>query len=222
MVVATRIAQDCHAEIVRPVATAADAPLTLRARGEFQRRNFALAETAARAYLELAEVQFSEQALDEAAVAVEVPGRLQIVSETPRTVLDGAHNPDAVAALVRALPEVLSDGPLALVLGVLEDKDSAGMLAQLLPLCERAWFTAPPGSRALSPAALQSHARQLGFDAVACVAEPVVALREAQAWALAQGGAVLATGSVYLVGDLLGALGLADASLAELPRRAVK
>jgi dihydrofolate synthase/folylpolyglutamate synthase len=222
MVVATRIAQERHAEIVRPVATAADAPLTLRARGEFQRRNFALAETAARAYLELAEVQFSEQALDEAAVAVEVPGRLQIVSETPRTVLDGAHNPDAVAALVRALPEVLSDGPLALVLGVLEDKDSAGMLAQLLPLCERAWFTAPPGSRALSPAALQSHARQLGFDAVACVAEPVVALREAQAWALAQGGAVLATGSVYLVGDLLGALGLADASLAELPRRAVK
>ncbi len=97
-----------------------------------------------------------------------MPGRLQVVGEDPLTVLDGAHNPDATRALVQALPEV-SDArpprPLGLVLGVLEDKDAASMLAALLPVCERAWFTAPPGSRALSPAALQSLARQLGFHA---------------------------------------------------------
>jgi dihydrofolate synthase/folylpolyglutamate synthase len=93
---------------------------------------------------------------------------------------------------------------LALVLGVLEDKDAAAMLTTLLPLCERAWFTAPPSQRALPPATLLSLARQLGFEQAACEPQPGRALAAAQSWARAQqgGAAVLATGSVYLVGDL--------------------
>ncbi len=82
--------------------------------------------------------------------------------------------------------------------------------------CERAWFTAPPSSRALSPAALQSLARQLGFDAAASESSPAArssrrrlgaSTRRATHGAAASqrgGVAVLATGSVYLVGDLLG------------------
>ncbi len=102
--------------------------------------------------------------------------------------------------------------PLALVMGVLEDKDAASMLATLLPLSTRAWFTAPPSSRALSPAALQSLARQLGFEAAECEPNPRRALELAQAWARARpGAAVLATGSIYLVGDLLAELAERDA-----------
>jgi dihydrofolate synthase/folylpolyglutamate synthase len=135
-----------------------------------------------------------------------VRGRLQIVASDPLTVLDGAHNPDAVGALVESLPGVLEGRPLALVLGVLEDKDAVRMLEQLLGVCERAWFTAPPSERALSPAALESLARQLGFAEV--VREPSArsALSQAQDWARERNAAVLATGSVYLVGDLLAAL----------------
>jgi dihydrofolate synthase / folylpolyglutamate synthase len=215
LVIAERIALEQHAPIVRPQ------PLSdtteLRARGVFQRRNFALARAAAESYLTAIGIELSEDAVAEAAARTEVPGRLQIVSEDPITILDGAHNPAAVAALVQSLPELLAGRPLALVLGVLEDKDAAGMLAALLPLCERAWFTAPPGSRALSPAALQSLARQLDFDAVACdrseiVQQPRRALMQAQDWARERGdrAAVLATGSVYLVGDLLSHLASAD------------
>jgi len=120
--------------------------------------------------------------------------------------LDGAHNPDAVDALAGALAEMHDERPLALVLGVLEDKDAAAMLATLLALSERAWFTAPPSSRALSPAALESRARQLGFDAVECEPAPRRALELARRWAREHGGRVLVTGSVYLVGALLGAL----------------
>ncbi len=105
-----------------------------------------------------------------------MPGRLQVLGERPLTVLDGAHNPDAIVELVRSLPEVLAGGRLGLVMGVLEDKDAASMLAALLPVCARAWFTAPPSPRALSPAALQSLARQLGFDAVECEPQPERAL----------------------------------------------
>jgi len=199
--VAERVAGERGARISR--APADGHTPALLARGAFQQRNFALARTAAAAYLEVAGVAVSEAAVERAASAIEVPGRLQLLAGEPPTIFDGAHNPDAVAALVESLPEVLPPGPLALVLGVLEDKDAARMLASLLPLCRRAWFTAPPGDRALPPAALQSLARQLGFDAVDCEPRPERALDCARSWALQNGASVLATGSVYLIGDLL-------------------
>ena len=178
----------------------------LAAGGEFQRRNFALAELVARTYLGGRGIEPSEQALDAAAAATEIGGRLQLVAHDPPTVLDGAHNPDAARALVRSLPETVGERPLALVLGVLEDKDAAGMLETLLPVSACAWFTAPPSARALSPAALQSLARQRGFERTACEPSAERALAEAQAWAREHGAAVLATGSVYLVGELLALL----------------
>jgi dihydrofolate synthase/folylpolyglutamate synthase len=172
----------------------------------FQRRNFALARVAAEAYLAGVGIALDEGAVRSAARETVVRGRVQVVAQDPLTVLDGAHNPDAARALAESLREVVK-GPLALVMGVLEDKDAASMLATLLPLSTRAWFTAPPSSRALSPAALQSLARQLGFEAAECEPNPRRALELAQAWARARpGAAVLATGSIYLVGDLLAEL----------------
>jgi len=202
------VAAEHSAPIVR--APAASRTIELLAQGAFQRGNFALARTAAERYLQAVGVTIREQAVAEAAASTEVPGRLQLVDRDPPTMLDGAHNPDAAAALVESLPEVFPERPLALVLGVLEDKDAAGMLRVLLPLFEHAWFTAPPSSRALSPAALQSLARQLGFEATGCEARPERALAQAQRWARERGGGVLVTGSVYLVGELLGRLHPSD------------
>lgn len=189
-------------------ATLAGPAVSLAARGDFQQRNFALARAAAQAYLHGAGIALDERAVA-AAAATEVPGRLQVLDERPLTVLDGAHNPDAVAALVQSLPGVLGGRPVGLVMGVLEDKDAASMLAALLPVCERAWFTAPPSPRALSPAALQSLARQLGFGAAVCEPQPRRAFEQARRWAGEgrgadrPGRAVLATGSIYLAGELL-------------------
>ncbi len=147
-----RIAAEREARIVRPRPIGPE--VRLRSRGAFQRRNLALARTAAEAYLQSVGRELDARAVLDAAAATEIPGRLQRIGEDPPTVLDGAHNPDAVAALIESLPDALEQGPLALVLGVLEDKDAAGMLRLLLPLSSRAWFTAPPSERALSPAAL--------------------------------------------------------------------
>ena len=105
-----------------------------------------------------------------------------------------------------SLPELIDGRPLALVLGVLEDKDAAehacGAAARV---SERAWFTAPAERRALSPAALQSLARQLGFERRSR-SRAGAGAQEARRWARARDGAVLVTGSVYLVGELLGAV----------------
>jgi len=221
LAVAERVAGERDVQIVH---ARAQVPAQLLARGAFQRRNFALAATAAEAYLQTVGIPLGEQALAQAAASTQVPGRLQLIEGNTPLVLDGAHNPDAVRALVASLPEVLGvpkpapaarpgppgsapAAPLALVLGVLEDKDATSMLAALMPLVARAWFTAPPSARALSPAALQSLARQLGFQDTVCEPKPAHALEQAQRWAREHAGAVLVTGSVYLVGDLLASLG---------------
>jgi dihydrofolate synthase/folylpolyglutamate synthase len=208
--VAERVATEKAARVVHPRPLEPDIePL---AEGAFQRANFALARAAAEAYLEQAEIAASASAIAAAARTTAVPGRLQRLAGEPPTILDGAHNPHAVRALVAALSELHDGGPLALVLGVLDDKDAAGMLAALLPICAHAWFTAPPSSRALSPAALQSLARQLGFTASDCEPRPERALAQAQAWAQSRAGTVLATGSVYLVGDLVASRARAEYS----------
>ncbi|HTU78822.1 MAG TPA: cyanophycin synthetase [Solirubrobacteraceae bacterium] len=207
LAVAERVVAEREAQVVR--ARELPEASELLARGAFQRRNFALARAAAGSYLRLAGVAPDQRAFARAGARTLLAGRLQLLDTRPPIVLDGAHNPHAVRALVASLPEVLAarpPAPLALVLGVLEDKDAAEMLAALLPVAERAWFTAPPSARALSPAALQSLARQLGFDASACEPQPAPALEQARRWAAQRGGAVLVTGSVYLVGELLASL----------------
>jgi dihydrofolate synthase/folylpolyglutamate synthase len=203
LAVAERVAGEREARIV--CVEEAPSTVALAARGPFQRRNFALACAAAQAHLRGGGIELDDGAVSAAAAATEVPGRLQVVDERPLTLLDGAHNPDAIGELTRALAGVLEGRKVGLVMGVLEDKDAASMLAALLPACERVWFTAPPSPRALSPAALLSLARQLGFAAAECEPQPRRALDAARAWAGAQGRhrAALATGSIYLVGDLL-------------------
>jgi dihydrofolate synthase / folylpolyglutamate synthase len=203
MTLARDTAQERRARLL--VVGPASGELELAARGVFQRENFALARCAASAFLEQVGVATSEERTLAAGAEAIVPGRLQRIADAPLTLLDGAHNPAAAQALAASLPELLAGRRAGLVLGVLEDKDAAGMLAALLALFERAWFTAPPSSRALSPAALGSLARQLGFERATCEPDPGRAFAAARAWAQERPDerALVATGSIYLVGDLL-------------------
>jgi dihydrofolate synthase/folylpolyglutamate synthase len=216
LAVAERVARERGARLLH--APSSPSVARLAAGGEFQRRNFALAELVAevfmgdvgvdgleidRSRIDRSEIGQRAEAVAAAASATLVRGRLQVVADQPLTVLDGAHNPHAAQALARSLPELVGVRGVALVLGVLEDKDAAGILQALLPLCERAWFTAPPSGRALSPAALQSLARQLGFERATCEPSAWLALSAAREWARPRDAVVLATGSVYLVGELL-------------------
>jgi dihydrofolate synthase/folylpolyglutamate synthase len=193
--VAERVAAERHARRVHaPPAT----DHRLAARGAFQRANFALARAAAEAFLG----ELDEDAVRRAAAEVRVPGRMQIVAEQPLTVLDGAHNPAGARAVADALPEVTGGRPTVGVIGVLDDKDAAGMLTALLPRLERVVFTRSGNPRSLSPGTLESLASKLGGPPAETVGEPRAALARAQELA-GEGGAVLATGSIYLIADLV-------------------
>ena len=187
----------------RVVQAGTDPGIELAALGEFQRRNFAVAEAAAEAYLG----SLDADAVRAAAAEVLVPGRLQIVGERPLTLLDGAHNPDGMAALAESLPAITAaHNPVIGVISVLDDKDAAGMLAKLLPTCDALIFTSSQNPRALPPPTLQSLSRQLHGPPSEIVRDPRAAVARARELA-GEDGIVIATGSIYLVADLLAPAG---------------
>ncbi len=211
------VGRGLHEDVVRLVHAVADERSTrvvvadeawqgpLRAAGRFQRRNFALAIAAARAYLEAVGLELDPEAVRDAAEATTVPGRFHVVSSDPPTLLDVAHNPAGMEALIESLDDFQGTRPLGVVLAMLDDKDHEAMLATLLPRAARLWATAADGPRALAPGTIESLARRQRMNDVVCEPDAARALSEARAWAASEvDGVVLATGSFKLVGDLLG------------------
>ncbi|MFH1060595.1 MAG: folylpolyglutamate synthase/dihydrofolate synthase family protein [Pseudomonadota bacterium] len=144
-------------------------------------------------------------------MAARWPGRLQQAPARPGKPplwLDGAHNLPAARALLASLPEMRAGrAPLVMVVGVMADKDIAGILAALLPAADRVVFSRPAYERAADPALLAAWAPA---GAPPSQVEPDLGRAIARAEELAgPGGVVLVTGSLFTVGEALERLGLA-------------
>lgn len=136
------------------------------------------------------------------------PGRLQQHPSgpgEPTLWLDGAHNLPAARALLASL-ELVRQGrsPLVMVLGVMADKDLAGILGLLVPAADLVVYSRPRYERAARPEALAAAAPA---GAPPGRVEPDLA----QALATARGlagpeGVVLVTGSLFTVGEALALL----------------
>ena len=83
-----------------------------------------------------------------------LPGRFEVVRKAPPLILDGAHNPDAVRALVRDL-QLLSD-KWRFVVGVNKGHDARGILQALSPLTAEVVLTQSAHPKAISVASLRS------------------------------------------------------------------
>ena len=173
--------------------------IELRALGGFQRANFAAAVAAAEAFMGRA---LDAGAVRRAARELVLPGRLEVVAQHPLVVLDGAHNPSGARALAESLPNVVGDRPVTAVVSILDDKDAAGILSTLVPLSDGAVFTRSSRQGALPPAVLESLWGQLGGHRGEVAANPVKAVAAARRRA-GHDGAVLVTGSIYLLAELV-------------------
>ena len=168
--------------------------------GRHQVENAVLAVAAAEA------AQEQGFALDTAAIRrglaeVAWPGRLQVVEERPRIILDGAHNPAGTEALTAFLAEHRAAlGRLILVFGVLQDKDWAAMLRRLAPLADAIVLTHPPTERAADPALLAPAVRRYASASVAPDLEG--ALAQAREAARPE-DTILVAGSLYTVAAAL-------------------
>ena len=180
-----------------------------RSRG-YQRTNF---EVAAAAATRASTARSSAAQVAEVAARVRVPGRLQVVAEDPLTILDGAHNPSGMAALAAALPDVVGDRAAGRGRQRARRQGRRGHAPRADREAVRAMvFTASRNPRALPPATLASLAAQLGGPPTEIVRDPHAAARARARELAGPDGAVLATGSIYLVADLVGEAGARRAS----------
>lgn len=124
---------------------------------------------------------------------------------TPLTVIDGAHDPDSVLALLDGVRS-LGAGEPVILLGILEGKRVGEICALLATDCSEAFCCDAPSPRALAAADLKRDLEDAGLStqAVAGVSE---ALAQAQARALEQNVPLVVTGSLYLAGAVLAELG---------------
>jgi dihydrofolate synthase / folylpolyglutamate synthase len=127
---------------------------------------------------------------------VRVPGRLERVGESPLEIWDGAHNLAGVGYQLTRVPRA----DWVLVVSILADKDAAGMLAALSALGGRLVATTSSNPRALPAEELAALGKQF-FAHVEAVPDPVTAVERGRELA-GEDGALLVTGSLYLLMDL--------------------
>jgi dihydrofolate synthase/folylpolyglutamate synthase len=131
------------------------------------------------------------------------PGRLQLVGAAPTVLVDAAHNPHGARALVTALREAFDFDEWGVVLGVLSDKDAAGIVSEIAPVAAHVFATAPDSERAEDADAIAdlAEAHDLRVSVHRDLADAAAAAR---AWAAASDRrAVVIAGSVVLAGEAL-------------------
>jgi dihydrofolate synthase / folylpolyglutamate synthase len=127
---------------------------------------------------------------------VPLPGRLERRSDDPLEIWDGAHNVAGVGHLLGRLPS----RRYVLVASILGDKNVDGMLEALSVIGDSFVATRSSNARALSAAELARRAERF-FPTVEAVDDPAEALERGRALA-GRDGALLVTGSLYLLADL--------------------
>ena len=172
-------------------------PLTLALRGEHQIQNALVAVRVLQA-LERASVRVPGEAIERGLTDVEWPGRLELiqVQGRPPVLLDAAHNVDGAAALAAYLGRWHPERP-TLVVGVMRDKDVAGIVGTLVPVVSSVIATAADTPRALPARDLAARITAAGTNVpVRAEPDPITAVEDA----MATGHTVCVTGSIYLVG----------------------
>lgn len=102
------------------------------------------------------------------------PGRFEVLSREPLLIVDGAHNPNGVEALVDTIRAYFPDQKINFVMGVMKDKDYHTMLRLIAPFAARFITELPDAHRALRPEALKSEIRTY-FDGPVETADSVTA-----------------------------------------------
>jgi dihydrofolate synthase/folylpolyglutamate synthase len=216
--------------VIREVATAKDAPLFMPGKdfgisqrnegtfsiktwrrsypelvlpllGAHQRKNAAVAVGIAEALAERGIAKIDEEKLREALARVRLPARIELISKEPLVILDGAHDPLALAALRTVLEEIPKRR--VLLFAIQGDKDFQGCLETILSPVDQAVFTTTGNPRSATPEELAKIAQEVGFREFTTEPEVEKALSKALALAEAAQGLLCITGSFYLAGEVL-------------------
>ncbi len=172
--------------------------MQLALQGGHQIKNAALALTV----VDLLQEKYpaTERKIREGLSKVKWPGRMEVLSEMPWIVLDGAHNPGAMRTLAENLPKAFSYKKMWLVFGMMKDKNIQKTLDHITPLAKRIFLTRAEYDRSADPEDLlrfikrQSHYHPRAFPTIPQAI--IQAMKEAGPEDL-----ILISGSLFVVGE---------------------
>jgi dihydrofolate synthase/folylpolyglutamate synthase len=172
--------------------------LSLPLVGDYQPSNAALAVAAA-----VALGDATEDSVRRGLASTVWPGRLQVIANHPRVILDGGHNPAAMIKSGTSLRRLIGSERLVAVFAMLSERDPVQLLAALRMMNPDAVVFTEPGSAGGHAIAADQLADIYGPGAAA-VTPATAALEQARELAGVDGN-VLVCGSLYLVGEILAA-----------------
>jgi dihydrofolate synthase/folylpolyglutamate synthase len=176
--------------------------------GRHQLRNVALAIAAAEV-LSHQGFPITPETIERGIRETSWPGRFQVVraqNGAPEYVFDVAHNPAGAWALRSTLSACYEDRPLTFVFGAMRDKAISEMAEILFPLAERVIATRSDNPRSATPDEIREAAARIATD-IEDAADVPAALGRARSLAGSE-GVVVITGSIYIVGEAMRALGV--------------
>jgi len=171
--------------------------------GAHQGHNAALAVAAVESLIGAGSQHIAGDIITEGLQGATSPGRLQLLGIAPTVVVDAAHNPHGAKALAQSLDDSFDFDEWGLVLGILADKDAAGIIAELAPAAAHVFATAPETERASDADAIADLVEAAGHRASVhpSLADAADAARE---WAAtSERRAVVIAGSIVLAGEAI-------------------
>ncbi len=140
-----------------------------------------------------------EQSAIDGLAKVRVQGRLELIRDLPRTVVDAAHNAASVAALMRAIGQNVAYDSMVVIFGCSLDKDINGMLKQIQLGADKVIFTSSGTSRSVDPHELHSRFSEIS-PKMAQVGETLEDAYRIAGNCVTRDDLICITGSIYLVG----------------------
>ncbi|HJT89891.1 MAG TPA: folylpolyglutamate synthase/dihydrofolate synthase family protein [Bryobacteraceae bacterium] len=159
-------------------------------------------ENAVTAAVALVRVGVTDGAIRDGIARAQWPGRLELVSENPEIILDGAHNPAGARALAAYLDRFYSGRRIHLIYGAMRDKAVEEVCGILFPRAAQVIVTAPQQPRALYPQAVLQITDHADLQTAPALREALALLPN-----LGPEDAVFITGSLYLVGEARAMIG---------------
>jgi len=133
---------------------------------------------------------------------VDLPGRMQMIRELPRVLVDGAHNAASIDALMRAIGQNITYDSMVVIFACHKDKDAEGMIRRIQIGADKMIFTRTESSRSAEPAELAaSYTEHSGK--MAQVAESLDDAMQIALGAVGREDLICVTGSFYLVAEAI-------------------
>lgn len=177
--------------------------LTLAMQGSYQPENAALAVTAVDLLAQKFNFPISQERIQAALGGITYPGRMEIIQNEPLVILDGAHNPHKMQALVDSLRAIYPGKKITAVVGMLAMKEVTSMLAVLAPLVDRFVVTKPHvyGKPSLPPVEIGKMIDGLDTAVPYHLTENIQEALDLALPTIQKDEMLLVTGSLYLLGE---------------------